>query len=108
MDRVTDRVTPAADGIGPHRFPDGHAGWMATGYDACRAVLGDPRFSQRPLRPLGGVDDRGYQEALAGPESAGDLLRNDAPQHTRVRQRVAGYFTVRRTAERRPAVERII
>lgn len=69
--------------------------------------MGDSRFSHHPLRPLAG-DDRGFQDALSGPESAGDLLRIDPPRHTRLRQLVTPYFTVRRVAERRPAIERIV
>jgi len=57
---------------------------------------------------MGGVDDGGVQAALSGPESVGDLLRVDAPQHTRLRQLLTPYFTVRRAQERRADVERIV
>src|SRR5262249_48553153 len=62
--------------------------------------------SQRPLRFP--VDDGGFQESLSGPESAGDLLRIDPPDHTRVRQMQTGYFTVKRVAEHRDMVEQIV
>jgi cytochrome P450 len=91
-----------------HRFPDGHLGWLVTGYAAGRAILADPRFSQRPLRAVGGIDDGGFQEALSGPESAGDLLRIDPPDHTRLRRLQTGYLTVRRVAEHREAVEGVV
>ena len=81
---------------------------MVTGYAANRAILGDPRFSQRPLRGVGGIDDGGFQEALSGPESAGDLLRIDPPDHTRLRRLQTGYLTVRRVAEHREAVEGVV
>ena len=28
-------------------YPDGHEGWVVTGYDVARAVLSDQRFSSR-------------------------------------------------------------
>ena len=91
----------------PLRYPDGHVGWLATGHTASRAILGDPRFSQRPLRlPVG---DAGLVEALAeGAESSGDMLLMDPPEHTRLRRLQTGYFTLRRVNERRPALERIV
>jgi len=90
-----------------HRFADGHLGWITNDYAECKAIMGDPRFVVHPLRPLGG-DDGGFQEALSGPESAGDLLRIDPPQHARVRRMLTSFFTVRRVGERRPTVERIV
>jgi cytochrome P450 len=106
-------VTEAAGVAGPEEplrrftFPDGHLGWYTIKYSTCRAIMGDARFSHHPLRPLGGFDG-GFQEALSGPESAGDLLRVDPPQHTRVRRLLTSYFTVRRVGERRDALQRIV
>src|SRR4051794_10750692 len=80
------------------RFPDGHLGWFTTKYTSCRAIMQDPRFTHHPLRPLAG-DDGGLQEALAGPEHIGDLLRIDPPEHTKLRRMLAPYFTVARVDE---------
>ena len=33
--------------ISRYAFPDGHQGWLVTGYDLVRSVLADPRFSSR-------------------------------------------------------------
>src|SRR5262249_51479126 len=90
-----------------HRFTAGHVGWITSDYSTCKAIMGDSRFVIHPLRPLGG-DDGGFQDALSGPESAGDLLRVDPPQHTRVRRMMTRYFTVRQVEELRPAIERAI
>jgi cytochrome P450 len=95
-----------AEPIVRHTYPDGHLGWLVTDFKLGREILADPRFSQRPLRFP--VDDGGFQESLSGPESAGDLLRIDPPDHTRVRQMQTGYFTVKRVAEHREMVERIV
>jgi cytochrome P450 len=88
------------------RYPDGHIGWLALGHAACRQILGDARFSQQPIREP--IDRGGFEEALAGPARAGDMLRNDPPQHTRLRRSQSRYFTVRRVDELREDVERIV
>ncbi|MFF7940811.1 cytochrome P450 [Nocardia gamkensis] len=73
-------------------FPDGHQGWLATGYREVRAVLADPRFSVR-------YEITHYPLADAGeipPAVPGDMLGVDPPEHTRYRKPLAGKFTVRR------------
>jgi cytochrome P450 len=90
-----------------HQFSDGHLGWLTSKHSECRAIMGDARFIHHPLRPLGGYDG-GFQEALSGPESAGDLLRIDPPQHTRVRRLLTRYFTVRQAERHREAIEQIV
>jgi cytochrome P450 len=69
--------------------------------------MADPRFGVHPLRPLAG-DDGGFQVALSGPESVGDLLRIDPPDHTELRQKLTRYFTVRQVEQKRSGVERIV
>src|SRR5215469_13710094 len=32
------------------RYPDGHVGWLVTGYELARKVLSDARFSMHPMR----------------------------------------------------------
>jgi cytochrome P450 len=74
-------------------YPDGHAGWLATGHEQVRAVLSDSRFSSRyELMHLpfpGGPDEM-------PPATPGDMTGMDAPEHTRFRSLLAGKFTVRR------------
>ncbi|MFG3615783.1 hypothetical protein [Nocardia sp. NPDC047654] len=67
-------------------FPDGHQGWLATGYREVRAVLSDPRFSVR-------YEITHYPLADAGeipPAVPGDMLGVDPPEHTRYRKHLAG------------------
>ncbi len=33
--------------VSPMIFPDGHEGWLVTGYDEARTLLADTRFSSR-------------------------------------------------------------
>lgn len=73
-------------------YPDGHEGWLATGYAQVREVLGDQRFSSRYELlhfPLPGVGE-------LPPAPVGDMTGIDAPEHTRYRKLLAGKFTVRR------------
>ncbi|MER5324824.1 cytochrome P450 [Streptosporangium roseum] len=76
-------------------FPDGHQGWLITGYDLVRSVLADPRFSSRrelmrhhPLVDLGEIE--------VPPAPPGEFLLMDEPQHSRYRKPLVGKFTVRR------------
>ncbi|PSJ28156.1 cytochrome P450 [Streptosporangium nondiastaticum] len=78
----------------PMRYPDGHMGWLATGWSTVRAILSDPRFSARyelMHHPL-----PGGPEGPLPPAPPGDMTGMDAPEHTRYRRLLAGKFTVRR------------
>lgn len=76
------------------RFPDGHVGWLATGYSVCRTIMADPRLSSRkelmhnPSMDLGGME--------IPPAAPGEFINMDEPQHGRYRKLLAGKFTVRR------------
>ncbi|MEU9605999.1 cytochrome P450 [Streptomyces sp. NPDC048057] len=86
-------------------YPDGHVGWLATGYSAVRAILGDQRFSSRYELihfPLPGP----YEGGLP-PAPLGDMTGIDAPEHTRYRKLLAGKFTVRRMRQLTDRVEEI-
>jgi cytochrome P450 len=76
-------------------FPDGHQGWLVTGYDLVRSILADPRFSSRrelmSHHPL--VD---YGDIEVPPAPPGEFLLMDEPQHGRYRKPLVGKFTVRR------------
>jgi cytochrome P450 len=87
-------------------YPDGHVGWLVTGYAAARAVLADQRFSSRyelAHYPLPGMEE--LDELPPAP--IGDLTGIDAPEHTRYRRLLTGKFTVRRMRRLTERVERI-
>lgn len=78
------------------QYPDGHIGWLATGYAVVRTILADPRFSSRyelMHLPFPGAT------MMLPPAPPGDLSGIDAPGHTRYRQLLAGKFTARRMRE---------
>ncbi|WP_425570635.1 cytochrome P450 [Nonomuraea rosea] len=87
-------------------FPDGHEGWMVTGFDLIRSILADPRFSSRkelmrhhPLMDLSGIE--------IPPAPPGEFLLTDEPQHSRYRKPLVGKFTVRRMRLLTERVEQI-
>ncbi|WP_219466301.1 cytochrome P450 [Nonomuraea rhizosphaerae] len=87
-------------------FPDGHQGWLVTGYDLIRAILADPRFSSRKElmshHPL--ID---YGDIEVPPAPPGEFLLMDEPRHGRYRKPLVGKFTVRRMRLLTERVEQI-
>ncbi|GHH66122.1 cytochrome P450 [Streptosporangium violaceochromogenes] len=87
-------------------FPDGHEGWLVTGYDLARSVLADPRFSSRKElmlhHPL--ID---YGDIEVPPAPPGEFLLMDEPRHSRYRKPLVGKFTVRRMRLLTERVEQI-
>ncbi|WP_059005627.1 cytochrome P450 [Streptomyces specialis] len=66
--------------------PDGHPGWLVTGYSTARAVLAHPHLSSRA-------------ELRTPPEPAGPpgmFALHDGAEHLRYRRLLTGQFTVRR------------
>jgi cytochrome P450 len=99
--RADHPVTPLA-------FPNGHVGWLVTGYDAARTLLADSRFSTRPElkhSPLGVVPRPGGPGRPAAP---GWFVNMDPPEHTRYRRMLTGQFTVRRMKQLEPRIRQIV
>ncbi|MFJ9472737.1 cytochrome P450 [Streptomyces caniferus] len=85
--------------VSPMLFPDGHEGWLVTGYDAVRQIMADTRFSSR--QDIGVVhvpyETPGMPVATQpSPVLPGVFIAMDPPDHTRLRRRLTGAFTVRR------------
>lgn len=89
-------------------YPDGHIGWLVTSYELARAILADPRFSARSELKRVPVSRPGADPFIGAPALPGWFVDMDAPRHTRYRRLLAGQFTVRRIAQLRPRVERIV
>ncbi|MFE3450826.1 cytochrome P450 [Nonomuraea sp. NPDC059194] len=92
--------------ISRYPFPDGHQGWLITGYDLVRSVLADSRFSSRkelmrhhPTIDLGDIE--------VPPAPPGEFLLMDEPQHSRYRKPLVGKFTVRRMRQLTERIEQI-
>ncbi|MGW6501207.1 cytochrome P450 [Nonomuraea angiospora] len=87
-------------------FPDGHQGWLVTGFELVRAVLADPRFSSRKelMRHHPTID---YGDIEVPPAPPGEFLLMDEPRHSRYRKPLVGKFTVRRMRLLTERVEQI-
>jgi len=85
--------------VSPMIFPDGHEGWLVTGYEALRQLLADTRFSSR--QDLGVLhmpyEVSGMPAASEpSPQVPGLFISMDPPDHTRLRRMLTGAFTVKR------------
>jgi cytochrome P450 len=85
--------------VSPMVFPDGHEGWLVTGYDAVRQVMADTRFSSR--QDIGVVrvpyETPGMPVPTEpSPQMPGVFIAMDPPDHTRLRRKLTGAFTVKR------------
>ncbi|MER0477551.1 cytochrome P450 [Streptomyces sp. Edi2] len=85
--------------VSPMIFPDGHEGWLVTGYDAVRQLMADTRFSSR--QDIGILhmpyEAPGMPAATEpSPQVPGLFVAMDPPDHTRLRRKLTGAFTVKR------------
>ncbi|MEU6328748.1 cytochrome P450 [Streptomyces sp. NPDC047049] len=85
--------------VSPMIFPDGHEGWLVTGYDVVRRLMADTRFSSRQdlgilHMPYEAPDMPAATEP--SPQVPGLFVAMDPPDHTRLRRRLTGAFTVKR------------
>jgi cytochrome P450 len=90
------------------RYPDGHVGWLVTSHGLARSLLSDPRFSARSEFKRPPVPRPGAAPFYGAPALPGWLVDMDAPEHTRIRRRLAGQFTARRMRELRPRIDAIV
>ncbi|GAB2634414.1 cytochrome P450 [Nocardia goodfellowii] len=85
--------------VSPLAFPDGHQGWLVTGYDAARELMADTRFSSRQDI---GIVHVPYEvpgmpvQTEPSPQMPGLFIAMDPPDHTRLRRKLTGAFTVKR------------
>ncbi|MFD4504144.1 cytochrome P450 [Streptomyces sp. NPDC058457] len=89
-------------------YPDGHVGWLVTSHGLARKLLTDTRFSARSEFKRAPVNRPGADPFYGAPALPGWLVDMDAPEHTRLRQQLAGKFTARRMREMRPRIETIV
>ncbi|HZE41793.1 MAG TPA: cytochrome P450 [Stackebrandtia sp.] len=79
-------------------FPDGHDGYVITGYELARAFISDTRFSSRmdTYQLHMPVDADGMATIPPMPTQPGMFIKMDPPDHSRLRTLVTGTFTVKR------------
>ncbi|WP_433499122.1 cytochrome P450 [Sphaerimonospora sp. CA-214678] len=89
-------------------YPDGHEGWVVTGYAEARAILADPRFSTRPELLHSPFPQRPIRQEDLDRLPPGFFIRMDPPDHTRFRKLLTGQFTVRRMKLLEPRIAEIV
>ena len=103
--RTEDPISPVTFDLSP-REKDG---WLITRHEDIRQIMTDSRFSHRsellalvhsPPFPVENYDPE--------PSAPGNFVRMDAPEHTRYRRLLTGFFTVRKIQQYEPTLERII
>ncbi|WP_283133709.1 cytochrome P450 [Rhizohabitans arisaemae] len=77
-------------------FPDGHRGWLVSGYRHARTLLADPRFSNRPELQHAVLPILLFEDPQGLGLPPGFFIFLDPPEHTRYRGALTGQFTVRR------------
>ncbi|MBP2369530.1 cytochrome P450 [Pseudonocardia parietis] len=85
--------------VSPMVFPDGHEGWLVTGYHEVRRLMADTRFSSRQDIGILHVpfETPGMPTPTEpSPQEPGLFISMDPPDHTRLRRMLTGAFTVRR------------
>ncbi|MFE0146922.1 cytochrome P450 [Nonomuraea sp. NPDC059007] len=94
-------------------YPDGHEGWLVTGYGAARAILADNRFSNRmelqhqAIPSRAAIAEKFKKQMPDSKPQPGMFLRMDPPDHTRFRKLLTGQFTVRRMKGLEPRIAEI-
>ncbi|MEV4051179.1 cytochrome P450 [Amycolatopsis sp. NPDC049688] len=84
--------------VSPLVFPDGHEGWLVTGYEEVRQMMADTRFSSRlDLDVIHVPYETGMPAATEpSPQIPGMFIAMDPPDHSRLRRKLTGAFTVKR------------
>jgi cytochrome P450 len=90
------------------RYPDGHLGWLVTGYAEARSVLSDARFSADSRYKRIPVHRPGADPFIGRAALPGWFVDLDPPQHTRFRRVLAGRFSLRQVQALRTEIEQIV
>jgi cytochrome P450 len=85
------------------KMPLGLRGWLVTGYEEAKTVLGADRqiFSNDFGNMIGKI-------GIAAEQDPGGLGFADPPAHTRLRKMLTAHFTARALAKRTPRIQQII
>lgn len=79
-------------GISPLAYPDGHSGWLVTGYEEARRLLADDRLSNRLELQRFPVPWPAREGFYGHPTPPGMFSHMDDPQHAYFRRKLAGHF----------------
>ncbi|GGP00693.1 cytochrome P450 [Wenjunlia tyrosinilytica] len=103
--REKDPISPVTFNVAPGRKD----GWLATRHEDVRKIMADARFSHRAdLLALVSQPPFEVENYDPKPSPPGSFVRMDAPEHTRYRRLLTGFFTVRRIQQYEPTLAGII
>lgn len=77
-------------------YPDGAEGWLVTGHAEARVILADPRFITGEQFVRSPTDLPHFFVSSSRYVPPGFFFFNDPPEHTRLRRKVTGVFTLKR------------
>ncbi|MFG3342333.1 cytochrome P450 [Glycomyces sp. NPDC048151] len=89
-------------------YPDEQEGWLVTGHAEARKVLADPRFSTAERFTRSPTELPHVFVSISEQVPPGFFLFFDPPEHTRLRRKVTGVFTVKRMKDLEPRIEAIV
>jgi cytochrome P450 len=89
-------------------YPDGVEGWLVTGHAEARKVLADPRFVTGERFTHSPTELPHVFVSISEQVPPGFFLFFDPPEHTRLRRKVTGVFTVKRMKELEPRIADIV
>jgi cytochrome P450 len=89
-------------------YPDGLEGWLVTGHAEARKVLADPRFVTGERFTHSPTELPHVFVSISEQVPPGFFLFFDPPEHTRLRRKVTGVFTVKRMKELEPRIADIV
>lgn len=89
-------------------YPDGHHGWLVTGYSAVRKVLTDSRFSASSEFKRAPVSRPGVEPFYGHKALPGWLVDMDPPEHTRFRKALSEPLSLKRIKTLTPRIKQIV
>ncbi|MFC4336332.1 cytochrome P450 [Salininema proteolyticum] len=89
-------------------YPDEVEGWLVTGHAEARRILVDQRFASGERFRLSPTEMPHIFVSFSEQTPPGFFLLNDPPEHTRLRRKVTGVFTVRRLKQLEPRIADIV
>jgi cytochrome P450 len=89
-------------------YPDGVEGWLVTGHAHGRQILADPRFVTGERFTHSPTELPHVFVSISDQVPPGFFLFFDPPEHTRLRRKITGVFTVKRMKELEPRIAAIV
>ncbi|MEU5157511.1 cytochrome P450 [Glycomyces sp. NPDC021274] len=108
-DPPTGLMAMQAEPLRPMKYyPDGVEGWLVTGHAEARKVLADPRFATGERFTRSPTELPHVFVSISEQVPPGFFLFFDPPEHTRLRRKVTGVFTVKRMKDLEPRIADIV